>query len=297
MLRYAKAYSPAHITGFVEFPDANIKKGSRGAGVCIDKGVTTDVGIYKSNANRVSVEVNGHISNADVSLYVVNEYFHMLTEPVYIKVRHRVDIPIGYGLGSSGAAALSLSYALNDALNLGLSREEAARIAHRADIACKCGAGTVMAEYHGGFELRLTAGAPGEGVVKSIPLNGYKVVALCMNPYPTKDFLTNRISTINGLGGKMLNRLLKSLSVDEFMDMSLTFARSIGFMSARAARIIDELSKHGYKASVALFGDTVFSVVREDEADCIVRLLSKYIDNGHKLLICSVDNTGARVIR
>ncbi len=296
MRGYSRAYSPAHITGFVEFPDASIQKGSRGAGVCIDKGVTTDVWVYKSNANKVSIEVNGHISNADVSLYVVNEYLHMLTEPVYIKVRHRVDVPIGYGLGSSGAAALSLSYALNDALNLSLSKEEAAGIAHRADIACKCGAGTVIAEYHGGFELRLTAGAPGEGVVKSIPLYGYKVVALCMNPYPTKEFLTNKINIINGLGGKMLNKLLKSLSIDEFMDMSLTFARFIGFISARAANIIDELSEHGYKASVALFGDTVFSVVREDEVDCIAEVLSRY-SNRHNLLICSVDNTGARVIR
>ncbi len=301
MVKHARAYAPGHITGFVEFPDVRFSDcllmGSKGAGICIDRGITTDVWVYENNANRISVQINGHnTSNAYVSLYVVNEYLHRLVNSVYIKVNHKTDIPIGYGLGSSGAAALSLSYALNDALCLGLSKEEAARIAHRADIACKCGAGTVIAEYYGGFELRLSAGAPGIGVVKSIPLNGYKVVVLCMNPYPTKEFLTNKINLINGLGGKMLNKLLKSLSVNDFMDMSLAFAKSIGFINAHTARIIEELVENGYKASVALFGDTVFSIVKEEHVKDVTSILSKYRRHDSYLLVCNVDNYGARVI-
>jgi pantoate kinase len=302
MVKHARAYAPGHITGFVEFPYVRfsdyLHMGSRGAGVCIDKGVTTDVWIDKSSANKVSVQINGnYVKNADVSLYVVNEYLHSLVNPVYIKVNHKTDIPIGYGLGSSGAAALSLSYALNEALGLGLSKEEAARIAHKADIACKCGAGTVIAEYYGGFELRLSAGAPGIGVVKSIPLHGYKVIALCMNPYPTKEFLTSKMNLINGLGGKMLNKLLKSLSVNDFMDMSLTFVKSIDFINAHTARIIDELIDHGYKASVALFGDTVFSIVKEEDVKDVTSILCKYRrGDDSRLLVCNVDNIGARVI-
>ena len=37
----------------------------------------------------------------------------MIDKPVFISVEHESEIPIGYGLGSSGSAALSLSYALN----------------------------------------------------------------------------------------------------------------------------------------------------------------------------------------
>lgn len=296
---YARAFAPGHITGFVEFPKIEsgiLFKGSKGAGVCIEKGIITEAWVYKSDVNKVEIEIDGYTSDTEVSSYVVNEYINMLEYPVYIRIKHRVDIPIGYGLGSSGAAALSLSYALNKALGTGLSKQDAARIAHKADIECRCGAGTVIAEYHGGFEMRLSSGAPGIGVVNSMPLHGYKVIALCINPYPTREFLTNRMDMINGLGGKMLKRLVSDPSVDEFMDMSLTFAKSIEFISSEASTIIDRLREYGYGTSVALFGNTVFSIVKDCYAEHLYSILAGIKDEKSILLISDVDNRGARLI-
>ncbi|MEM4364615.1 MAG: hypothetical protein QXD90_01925 [Candidatus Nitrosocaldus sp.] len=321
--RYVKAiaFAPGHITGFVEFPtlmlDDPLLKGSRGAGVCISKGVTTEVHLYKYpypyNTRRINISINGKpCSDADVSLYVVKEYLRLVDGCRFrLDIMHRADIPIGYGLGSSGAAALSLSYALNRALGLNLSNEEAARIAHKADLACRCGAGTVIAEYHGGLEMRLKAGAPGIGMVESImdDVDDYKVLMLCISPYPTKEFLTNRIGMINGLGGKMLNILKESRSVETFLDLSFRFARSINFITDRARRVIDALHGIGCKASVALFGETVFTIVSNDNAGKVEKVLAYYRDlysNSNynscyssaecHLLSCSIDKRGATII-
>ncbi len=69
---------------------------------------------------------------------------------------------------------LSLSYALNDALNIGLGRNQTAQIAHHGDIACKTGLGTVIAESVGGFEMRTSIGAPGIGTLEKIDLRDYE---------------------------------------------------------------------------------------------------------------------------
>ena len=43
-------------------------------------------------------------------------------------IEHESDLPIGYGLGSSGSAALSLSYALNHALKTNLTKTQVPRL-------------------------------------------------------------------------------------------------------------------------------------------------------------------------
>ena len=80
----------------------------------------------------------------------------------------RYLIPVGYGLGSSSAVALSLSFALDQALGTKLDRSLIGQIAHNAEVNCKTGLGDVLASFHGGFEIRVKAGAPGIGSVEKI---------------------------------------------------------------------------------------------------------------------------------
>ena len=154
----AKAFSPGHITGFFEIPHGSyshfLHKGSKGAGFSIDTGIATTAYVYESAKTDYRISINGiQTENAEVSSWVVEEYLKLANRPYFVNVDHDVGIPVGFGLGSSGAAALSLSYALNEALDIGLSRTEAAQIAHHAEIACETGLGTVIAEFAGGFEM------------------------------------------------------------------------------------------------------------------------------------------------
>lgn len=299
-MRKTCAFSPGHITGFVEFPvlpDDPLLMGSRGAGFCIRRGVKTAVGAERSDRNELSVLINGRwADDAEVSRRVLEEYLRLAGRSFRIRVEHSLEIPVGYGLGSSGAAALSLSLALNRALETGLSDLSAAQIAHRSDLACRCGIGTVLAEYHGGFEMRLRAGAPGVGEVERIDAGDRKAVILCLAPVSTKEFLTKKISLINGLGGKMLGKLVRTRSVDDFMEMSLDFARSIDFVSDRCRGIIEEMLADGFKCSIAIFGETVFSIVRDEGVEDARRILGRHDSGGGGVLVCDIDYQGARMI-
>lgn len=131
----AKAFSPGHITGIVKrasVPGRHfLHHGSEGAGFSIDRGVTTTVSLFDDRTSGYQISINGRtVGDAEVSELVLQQYLKFIQRPYYIKIEHDIEIPIGFGLGSSGASALSLSYALNEAAKIGLSAEEAAQIAH-----------------------------------------------------------------------------------------------------------------------------------------------------------------------
>ncbi|HXG06760.1 MAG TPA: hypothetical protein VNI77_05470, partial [Nitrososphaera sp.] len=278
----AKAFSPGHITGFFEIPPENylhyLHKGSRGAGFSLDRGIVTTVQVYESGKPGYHIAINGsETRSAEVSKWIVEEYLKRTDRPYYIEVEHDIGIPVGFGLGSSGAAALSLSYALNEVLDTGLSRTQAAQVAHRAEIECKTGLGTVVAEFVGGFEIRTSVGAPGVGSVTRIDLDDrYKAVVLCLAPISTRSFLTNRMNEINGLGGVMLRKLLASRSVDDFLRMSREFAETLGLTEGKCKKPLEALEAEGITASVALFGETVFTLVPRERAEEVKDLLERF---------------------
>jgi len=294
----AKAFSPGHITGFFEIPHGSyshfLHKGSKGAGFSIDRGIATTAYVYESAKTDYRISINGiQNENAEVSRWVVEEYLKLADRPYFVNVDHDVGIPVGFGLGSSGAAALSLSYALNEALDIGLSRTEAAQIAHHAEIACKTGLGTVIAEFAGGFEIRTGAGAPGIGSVTKIDLENYKAVVLCLAPISTKSFLTSRMDEINGLGGIMLSKLAVSRNVDDFLAMSREFAGTLGLTEDRCKEPMAALKSRGIESSVALLGQTVFTLVPRAMAKEARDAIKGF---GGTLLVCNIDGNGARVL-
>jgi len=294
----AKAFSPAHITGFfkaeLDGKEPN-QLGSLGAGFSIQKGVKTTVNVRSKtehDINNYAIRVKGfNTGDIRVSEYVLNEF---LLDGKYFDVTHEIDVPVGYGFGCSGAVALSLAIALNDALKYGYTKTKVAQIAHKAEIKCQTGLGDVLASYHGGFEIRIKSGAPGVGEVQRInPKEKLEVVIICFNPISTKKFLKEKISLINGLGGKMVQKLVKSQDMDEFQDMSIKFAKYIHVITPKMNKVIKDLHDNGIKCGIALFGETIFSLVPKDKKQKALEILKKYDDG---IIITSrIDNSGARL--
>ena len=134
-IRVAKAFSPGHITGLIERlvtrnnSNNYLYFGSIGAGFSIDCGIKTIVEVSDDNITNYQISINGiEVEDAEVSRWVVEKYLRFIDQPSHINIKHEIGIPVGFGLGSSGAAALSLSYALNDALNIGLTKKPADRL-------------------------------------------------------------------------------------------------------------------------------------------------------------------------
>jgi pantoate kinase len=292
----AKAFSPSHITGFYsEIKDESIlKHGSLGAGISISKGVTTEVELYRHDKNNFRTSINGVVSkDAVVSKYVINEFLKRSRKKYFVRVNHHVEVPIGYGMGTSGSAALSLSYALNHALSLGLSDIESAQIAHEAEIHCKTGLGTVLSEYYGGLCFRLKGGAPGIGKTNVLKINNSKVAIFCFSPIFTRYFIQSigRISNHKCLN--MMMKILKTKDIVDFLDLSYDFSQSLKFVDKSCNSLMDVLAHNGFPSSAALFGQTVFTIVKENELETIRKISKEF---PARLFVSNIENEGARLI-
>lgn len=299
----AIAFCPAHITGFFKAhlddnQDDLENLGSIGAGFSIKQGVTTRVKINtKDNQeSNFRITTKGYQSDkTNISEYVLNEFLKLGEfSNKFFDIEHEISIPIGYGLGSSSAVALSLSFALDQALKTKLDKTTVGQIAHNAEVNCKTGLGDVLASFHGGFEIRVKPGAPGIGNIEKIITNKISIIMICFSPISTNKFLKERLSQINGLGGKMVNRLLKSKNYEHFQDMSLEFAKYVDVITPRMQKLVNELSDNNIKCGIALFGETVFSMIPRENEDKVLKILEKYSDG--IVIKSELDDNGARVL-
>ena len=300
----ATAFCPAHITGFFKaYLEQNQrfseKLGSMGAGFSIKKGVTTQVIISPITNQDLNFRISskGYQSvKTDVSEFVLNEFLKLGDfKGLFFDINHNISIPVGYGLGSSSAVALSLAYALDKVLQTKLDHNEIGKIAHNAEVNCKTGLGDVLASYHGGFEVRVKPGAPGIGQVEKINIEPLSIIMICFSPISTNKFLKERLLQINGLGGKMVNRLLESKDYEHFQDMSLEFAKYVDVMTPRMEKIIEELATNKIKCGVALFGETIFSMVPNDKEEQVLKIFETYSDG--IVIKSELDNLGARILK
>jgi pantoate kinase len=294
------AFSPAHITGFFKAEMDQSQKpefqGSLGAGFSIQAGVITTVEVQDADFINYTIKVSGYQpDNTQVSEFVIKEFLKHVQGNYFISVHHDIKIPVGYGLGCSAAVALSLTYALNQAFNTSFSKEQLGQIAHNAEVVCQTGLGDVLASYHGGFEIRVKGGAPGIGQIKKIPVESYSAIMICFSAISTKQFLKDRLQSINGLGGKMVDKLVSTKDIGQFHDYSVEFAKYVNIITPKMKTVIDDLRAHGIKCGVALFGETIFTLVPQIMERDVLKILEKYSDG--IVIRSKIDEHGARLVR
>ncbi len=275
-------------------------KGSRGAGISINNGVTTRVSLELSSKSSFEIRMNETPTNsAEVSEEVINSFLSRTGKDFEIFVDHEVTVPTGSGFGSSGAGALSLSLALNEGLNLGLSRMETAQIAHIAEIKCRTGLGTVIAETFGGVEIRVEAGAPGIGEIKPIPVNDdYAVVCLNFGHLSTKEILSDEKirHRINESGKKLIDKLIAHPNLTDFMAFSRSFAEELGLISPNMRKVLAETDSMGITCSMAMLGESIFSLVKRDETKEIFEIFRRHAPSKNSAFITEIDFKGARLV-
>lgn len=242
--------------------------GSTGAGVTLEHGVVTEVSIRKSRRIRTKVAFNGRpLRNPVVSQSVVREYLDNEPSPAEVHVSHQSVLPLGRGYGTSGAGALGLSLSLNEALGEPLTKLEAAGVAHKAEVECKTGLGTVTAAFHGGFLARLKPGAPGAGEVRKLPVSkNDRVVSASFGAIPTSRILarTDLRARINSCGKTLVARLLRQPRLDVFVEISRGFADCLNLMSPRLHRFMKFMDREEIRVSMMMIGDAAFTVVHRD---------------------------------
>ncbi len=288
----ASAFSPSHITGFFQIfrSSDTLRSGSRGCGVVIDKGTRADVQVEEGDVNEVEVFLNGDPCRCPVSRMVADEILKLTNGRFSAEVSQSVDVPLRYGFGASASGALSTGLALNKALGLGLSDMRVGQIAHFCEVKNMTGLGDVVAELYGGLVVREREGAPGVGRVSKIPSDGSVVAFIIGDEIETRDVLEDdeKRERITRMGGRCLDLLLKDPTPDNFLRISKRFSEETGLLSREVKETIGRLENQGVCSSMALLGNSVFTITDDPEGVC------EMLD--YKYIVADIDKVGARLV-
>jgi pantoate kinase len=282
------AFAPGHISGFFEpvYEQDMSRTGSRGAGINISLGAMSEVYAENSTKQEFDVYINNKKSNAPVTKlalkYLIGE------NPIKVVVKTKYELPFGQGFGMSAACALSATYALSKIVNLSLS--DAMKAAHFAEVQLKTGLGDVMASSFGGIEIRKSPGIPPWGIIEHIPGKCDLVLCIIGKKLDTKKILEDPQKAIKVVdcGKYCTKKILEGPSIENLFSLSQIFTKKTGLADNRVLEAIDASSKFGI-ASMCMLGNSIFAFGKTDA-------LSKILSSFGKVIICSVDEIGARIL-
>ena len=301
-LKSARAFVPGHITGFFRIFDENedpLLCGSKGAGFSVEIGTYTTVSITENKTIDVITIYNDKRINAEVTKTVVKKLAEVYKRKLKVVVKHESSLPSGVGFGASGAGALGTALALGHILDPSLSTMDAAKFAHSAEITHHTGLGDVIAQTHGGFEIRVNPGSPGVGeVVKIKPPQDLQVVLAGAPGLETKEVLTSSKSRkrINSVGDRLVEKMTTSRNLETFIACSREFADAIRLETKRVTKALRELDDLGLSnSSMVMLGDSVFCFCNSKQVELVENILSNYWKQS-QVMTTSISEAGGRLV-
>ena len=256
-----KVFAPAHITGFfsIENNENPLENGSCGAGFLLDSGVETTI----RSSKEFKVNVN---QGSDIVIKEVLKHFDVEES---FKIVQDIQVPIGAGFGTSAASALSLSIALNEFFEKGLSLTECGQIAHKVEVALGGGLGDVIAQTGKGLVLRKRPGAPGVGEIKSFADDLF-IATKTFGEIDTASVIGDeeykRIISANG--HECLNDFKKNSTIENFLRLSYDFSVKTNLMTEEVQSLTDIFNSSSdiLGSSMAMLGNTAFAFALTEDA-------------------------------
>jgi len=284
----ATAFAPGHISCFFEpiYSQDISRTGSRGAGINITLGATSEVFAENSDKQNIEVYINNRKSSAQVTKLALK--YLIGKNPLHIVVKTNLDLPISQGFGMSASGAISATFALSKII--GVSTNDAIRASHSAEVQLKTGLGDVLASCFGGIEIRKSAGLPPWGLIEHIPGNFNLVLCVIGKKIATKKVLEDKtkINKIIEYGKYCTKKLLENPSIENLFYQSQVFTKNSGLADKYILEAINAANRYG-KASMCMLGNSVFAMGKTNE-------LSNVLLSFGKIYICSVDEFGARIL-
>lgn len=262
----SKYWIAGHITAFFDIHDnfnSLLKKGSRGAGFSINRGVISEASINDSNTNKIFF--NNMLQKPNTAK--VTENVLKLMRPfigdISLSISHTFEIPIRSGYGASAAGAIGTVFAIQNLFELEIHELDLWQIAHKAEILSNSGLGDVLGLYQSGFEFREKPGAPGIGITKSIPFDdSYDIYTLSLGKLSTESILGDerRREIINRIGNKIINKFGNSFDFHSFLKCASIFSEKAGLMTPELELIIKQIQNKNSGVTIAqiMIGNGIF---------------------------------------
>ena len=290
MASESTAFCPGHITAFFEIHENTdiLRKGSRGAGLCLSKGVVSTVSVSESTHQDISIHIDGRRAMDTVTELAVRKWLG--SQQLRIAVDSVNQLPVSQGFGISGAGALSALVALADVTGSNQPMENLVQTAHIAEVESLTGLGDVYPQSKGGMVIRELPGAPPYGRLRKIEIDHEVDLCVLGEEIDTKEVLQNKktVKKINRFGKAQVDSFIANPDLERLFLLSEEFATETGLASDRIKEAIESCTEFGY-AGMSMLGNSVFAC---GETKHLVNNLKRF----GKVVRCDVDNRGARAI-
>ncbi|WP_048058127.1 pantoate kinase [Pyrococcus yayanosii] len=272
-----RAFVPAHITAFFVpvIEEDPLKSGSLGAGINLDKGTNVFLSVEEGHEGNIHVTFNGEPVKREEAVITYWVAERLLPQDFIgeIEIWQYFDFPNGHGFANSAGGALGTALTL--AYRFGRTLLQAARTAHEAEVRHGGGLGDVVAQLHGGIEMRVKAGGPGVAVVDNILVEGYRVLAIPLGRMGTKEVLEGDvIEAIRRAGEEALEKLLREPTAENMMRLAREFAEGTGLLEGELLEVAREIDRVlSLPSSMVMLGKSLFALVRENEVKNVKALM------------------------
>jgi pantoate kinase len=256
----AKAFAPGNVSGVFKIiaDEDPARMHSLGMGFTVADGVTVTV------AESESTSV--HFNTKPIEFATVRTVLAKLTS-ARVSVEIETNLPLSGGFGLSGASSLATAFAVNALLDLGLTENALAMVAHVAEVENLTGLGDIAGQFNGGCLIKLVPGDPLAAI--SLPVPEQVVHYRYFSPINTKDVIGNleQRKRINAAADAALTELaqLENHGESEFasyISVAKEFAIQSGLLlDGDVKSAIRECEESGGTASMIMLGNAVFSDV------------------------------------
>ncbi len=251
-----KAFCPGHVTGFFAIEDGAPvpeKKGSRGAGFCVELGATADVSISDETAIFFGEEpADAPVTRRALDILAPRNHFT-------VRIDHQAPMGQGFGMSAAGTFAACLAAAME--LGIPDPKYAALRATHIAEVENRTGLGDAVAQSVGGFVHRLEPGVPPHGELQRLNFPAKEVVFCILGqPIKTSSILTDfdARARIRDSGNICLRDFENVPGFDEFLDISWVFARDSGLATEKMVKVLGNINGIG-KGSMVMLGNSIFA--------------------------------------
>ena len=268
------AFCPGHISGYFKRVDGRdpATTGSIGAGIVISEGVTATVRPAERSSVVVRVRspegVPVEVSRSSPPLASALEKLG-----VTVAVETACRLPISAGFGLSAAALLATLTATDRLLDLGLSVEEIAEVAHETEVIFRTGLGDVAACQSGGRVVRTGPGIHGT-ILRCFDLDA-PVCAVSFGPIHTPDVLGSPAQMAR-VASAFPERQPETCM--DFFACCREFSAGSGLETSSVQRVLAECDRYRIPAAMTMLGDGVFAY--GDQACDVLRPFGEVYEMG-----------------
>ena len=212
-----RIYVPLHVSGvwIPHYSENPIESGSTGAGLTLASYLIAE------EVSECTILLNNTRVLVDQAMETCREFGTSLG------VSARSNFNLGSGFGLSAALLISHNIIVHNAR--GESLLKALQRAHVLEVKYRTGLGDVIAEYTGGFVVRVKPGAPGVGVAYKIPVKSpVDIVLVEINGAEFTGSMLSRMShELLSIGVRLLERILSEQDLRVFFESARVFTSKL----------------------------------------------------------------------